>query len=356
MLESLLATGRALGFHPNALMLWDRHEAFDRQARCLLAPLLIDAYDRGIAGIDWQEACDALMAQVQGEGERYLRDGIQHPLSHSLDLAYACHCVSRLATTLGRGEAARRFASFAGNWRNAFDPKTGLLRPSTYYEADFVHYSFRLLHDMAGRIDLAGGRARFVELLDRFFGFGAAPVRQLADPPWDNARAAGMALGRFDGTNNEVAIETPYAYLYAGRHDRTVDVIRGVTGFHYAATPGGLPGNDDSGALSSWYVWAVLGLMPVPGQGIFLLGSPHLSACEITLGERRFCVDAPGARADRPYVSSATLNGRDLDRAFLSYDEVLRGGTLRLRMTDRPTAFGRKQVPPSISAHSGSGR
>ena len=56
-----------------------------------------------------------------------------------------------------------------------------------------------------------------MQKLDRFFGYGAAPALQLREPPWDEARARGMALGRFDGVNNEVMLETPYAYRYAGR-------------------------------------------------------------------------------------------------------------------------------------------
>ena len=84
-----------------------------------------------------------------------------------------------------------------------------------------------------------------------------------------------MDLGRFDGTNTEVAMETPYARHFVGCPDHTARIVNGVLRLHYRDSCGGLPGNDDSGALSSWYVWNAIGLFPVAGQGIVrLAGHP----------------------------------------------------------------------------------
>ena len=87
-----------------------------------------------------------------------------------------------------------------------------MMRPGRYFEAAHTHYSLLVpAAEPPWRFSsrLAGGAAPFVQKLDRFFGYGAAPALQLREPPWDEARARGMALGRFDGVNNEVMLETP---------------------------------------------------------------------------------------------------------------------------------------------------
>ena len=104
-------------------------------------------------------------------------------------------------------------------------------------------------------------------------------------------------------------LETPYAYHYAGRPDRSAEIVRAVMRHHFADSPGGLPGNDDSGALCAWYVWNAVDLFPVPGQGIFLLGSPTVERAEQTTGARSLQVaraaDGPGAA----YLHAVRLNG-----------------------------------------------
>ena len=147
-------------------------------------------------------------------------------------------------------------------WVNAFDPTTGLLVDSAFYEGGKWNYSFRLLHDMQARIELAGGDEAFVALLDAFFGYGADPVKQVGERPASEDLAAGYALNRFEGLNNEPDMEAPWAYHYAGRPDRTAEVVHAAVNNMFGLGRGGLPGNDDSGGLSSWYVWASLGHLP----------------------------------------------------------------------------------------------
>ena len=132
---------------------------------------------------------------------------------------------------------------------NAFD-QTGLLRDSTYYEGSKYNYSFRLLHDMAGRISLAGGDTAFVELLDDFFGYAANSVPAPGVSPSRAEMVEGESLGRFEGFNNEPDMESPYAYVYAGRQDRANEVVRAGLNQCYGDSRGGLVGNDDSGGMS----------------------------------------------------------------------------------------------------------
>ena len=204
-------------------------------------------------------------------GEEYLERGITHPISHTLDVAFVYQCTAVIARRLGDEALAGQFEALASGWERAFDPATGLLVDSSFYEGGRWNYSFRLVHDMARRIALAGGDRAFTDLLDRFFGFGADPVKQPGEHPGPDEMAGGYALDRFEGLNNEPDMEAPWAYHYVGRPDRTTEIVHAAINNQFGVGRGGLPGNDDSGGLRPWYVWASLGLFPVAGQNLVLL-------------------------------------------------------------------------------------
>ena len=118
----------------------------------------------------------------------------------------------------------------------------------------------------------------------------------------------------------------------------------------YSDGPAGLPGNDDSGTLSAWYVWSAIGLFPNAGQPYYYIGSPLFTRTRIALpGGRAFTIEAPATSAANRYVRAATLNGRPLRRAWLTHDEVARGGVLRLDMGPAPDGWGTAERPFSLS-------
>ena len=159
-------------------------------------------------------------------------------------------------------------------------------------------------------------------------------------------------------------MEAPWAYHYAGRTDRTAQIVQSALTWQFGTGPGGLPGNDDSGGLSSWYVWASLGLFPVAGQNLFLINAPAFERAAIkingeefvieTSGHRENPIGADGIEQDSPvqYVQSATFNGRPLAAAHLSGTDVHRGGRLHLRLGPEPSDWGRVNRPPSLSERS----
>mgnify|MGYP000759721909 CR=1 FL=1 len=243
--------------------------------------------------------------------------------------------LATLADDLDKKRELQTLLTLSKRWREVYNESTGLLRAdSAYYEGTLYHYSFRLLSDMPGRIALAGGNARFVEMLDAFFGYGAPAVSQPVAPADKAYMAYGHMLHRFEGYNNEPDMETPYAYLYAGRHDRTCEVVRFGMRSMYHDGRGGLPGNDDSGGLSSCFVWNTLGLFPVSGQALVLLGSPSIDAADLLLHNgRTLSVRVHGQSEENIYVKKIIRNGKLLDRAWLSTDEFMSGGTLEFYMT-----------------------
>ena len=108
--------------------------------------------------------------------------------------------------------------------------------------------------------------------------------------------AAGYGLNRFEGLNNEPDMEAPWAYHYAGRPDRTAEVVHAALTWQFGTGAGGLPGNDDSGGLSSWYVWASLGLFPLAGQSLFLVNAPAFGRSALRVDGGEFVVETSGHR------------------------------------------------------------
>ncbi|MEM7273499.1 MAG: GH92 family glycosyl hydrolase [Actinomycetota bacterium] len=361
LLHALLQVSVEEGNLPIGYRMARGADRFFRQASALAHTFFADAQANGIGEIDWDWALVHLTADLRRSyGEDFLIDGLAHPISHTLDLAYGYHCTAKVADAVGDRELADQLDGLATRWRNAFDPTTGLLIDSTYYEGGRWNYSFRLLHDMAARIELAGGEVRFAELLDQFFGFDAPPVKQLGQDPSAEEVAAGYALNRFEGLNNEPDIEAPWAYHYIGRPDRTAQIVHAVLSNQFGTGRGGLPGNDDSGGLSSWYVWASLGLFPVAGQNLFLLNAPAFRRSRIGMGPSsvpggELTIEAEGfnprnAEVAPQYVAAAWLDDQPLDRTWITGTELRRASTIRLQLADEPTGWADGSRPPSLTA------
>lgn len=336
----LREVARREGAFPISYLMDNSPERFSKQATGLCHMILTDAQMRGIEG-DWDDLLRLLWrTSLSGKGRggkfaEFARNHVVQPLSHTLDLAFANWCIAQMAKRLGDQVIYEKSIPLAYHWVNAFDPATGLLdEDSDYYEGEHWNYSFRFLHDMVGRINLAGGEERFVELLDLFFGF------REPEP--------GHTVDRFEGLNNEPDMEAPYTYLWAGRHDRTAEIVRSVMRYQFTTGRGGLPGNDDSGGLSSWYVWSAIGLFPVTGIPIMLIGSPIFDEARLKLLGGEFRVTARNQAPDHYFVQRAWLNDKPLDRCYLKLSEFSAEASLTLEMGPEPSDWARNTRPPSF--------
>jgi predicted alpha-1,2-mannosidase len=356
MVESLVDTYRHTGWIPTARIAGANGQT---QVGSLAGVLVAEARAKGLRGIDYRTALRALVKDAEVESPRPLRHGRQlrdylslgylslsegRSASRTLEYAYADSALADLAASLGRGDLAARYRWRSGSWANLWDPATRTVRPRSrdgrflspfdpdrlytgfadpYYEGTARQWSTFVPHDIPGLMARVGGREAFVRWLDALF-----------------------SGGRFS-PGNEHDLLAPWLYLYAGRHDRTAAVMRRLLGDEWAPRRDGLPGNDDAGALSSWYVWGAIGLFPHAGRSTVFIGSPLFRRVRIAVGRRRsFVIEAPATAPGRPYVARATLNGRPLDRAWLSHRELTRGGRLVLSMSERPGSFGAGRPPP----------
>jgi putative alpha-1,2-mannosidase len=358
MLESLIRVCEEEGNFPIGYRMARGADRFFRQGSALAHTALVDGYRLGLRGIDWDWALVHMQDDLRRMyGEDFLDKGVAHPISHTLDLAYAYHCTAQIARGLGDHRLADELTARSTAWTNAF-ATDGLLKESDYYEGGRWNYSFRLLHDMAARIELAGGDKAFVDMLDEFFGYGAPPVAQLGQPPFGTAVDTGYALNRFEGLNNEPDMEAPYAYHYAGRPDRTAEIVQAALTYQFGTGRGGLPGNDDSGGLSSWYVWASLGLFPVAGQNLFLVNAPSFAHVTLQTGGNELVVETTGQvetdlGVETPprtqYVQAAVFNGRPLEHSYISGTDLHAGGRLHVELGPEPSDWATTHRPPSES-------
>ncbi|KAF3771443.1 family 92 glycoside hydrolase [Cryphonectria parasitica EP155] len=219
------------------------------------------------------------------------------------------------------------------------------------YEARVWETSFTAApHDMSRVIHLMGGDEAFVRRLDASF------IPGLADAGTGDANNdAGTALFN---PGNEPSFPMPFLYNYVpGHHWKTVNQTRAVVDAFYSDARDGYPGNTDAGALPSWLVWNLLGVYPVAGQALYLLGAPRFSSLRVKLFagtglERTLVIRADGLAEDRVYPQRVTLDGVALDRAWLSHGELVGAEELVFEMGSEPVAWDVGERPWSLSGWS----
>jgi putative alpha-1,2-mannosidase len=238
---------------------------FKGQATGMEWIVLADAYRQQLEGIDWKrvlklaeqfaanERVKTIVATGQAEGLS---------LTHTLDVASAFAAICFIAQGEGDSATFERYAPMREIWKSAYDPKTGLLKEGKYYEGNHWNYSFRPHYGMEERVKLAGGKAAFTELLDEFFGFNDIADGSV-DPKPGNGFQRLQRPSRFEGLNNECDMETPYAYRWSSKPEREQQVVDSVMRYQFGTGPNGLPGNNDSGGTSSWWVLNALGEYPL---------------------------------------------------------------------------------------------
>jgi len=200
-------------------------------------------------------------------------------------------------------------------------------------------------HDPAGLIKAHGGDEAFIKNLDELF---VAEGDLGAEAPPD---VAGM-IGQY-GHGNEPNHHIPYLYAYAGQQWKTASRIRQIQAEYYTDQPDGYCGNEDCGQMSAWHVMSALGFYQVaPSDGQFVFGSPLFTKATIKLpGGKTFTINAPKCSEKNLYIASAKLNGKAYTKSYISYADIMNGGTLTLNMAAKPNKkFGLKASDRPVAA------
>jgi predicted alpha-1,2-mannosidase len=329
------------------------------------AVVIADTWLRGLRQFDVKTAWQAIERQASTSDDNDIRPGnaaylrygyIPHDepgrdwvfgtVSSTLEYGLSDWATARLARGLGKRNTAERLEARARGYRHFFDPALGLFRPRNhdgswlepfdpkalccdkawpesggpgFVEGNAWQYTFFVPHDVAGLKELLGGDAGFVEQLQRVFDDGQ------------------FAIG------NEPDMALPYLFTYVeGEAWRTQRLVRALEHEKFHDGPDGLPGNDDAGVLSAWFLFSALGLYPAcPGSNRYQLGSPLFARATVVLDPRfypgtRFTIETEAGSPEAIYVEAMQLDGVPHRPHFLEHERVTRGGTLRLKMTARP--------------------
>jgi len=290
----------------------------------------------------------------------------------TLEAATADFSLSQLALRLGEEERCREFLARSHYWHNLWNPdatsRRGYIQnrdedgswprmdPASsrgFAEGSSAQYTWMVPFDVRGLFDAMGGDEEALERLDDFF--------HTPDGDWALTDLGGLHAEM----DNEPSIGAPWLYLFAGRPEKTQATVRQVLEDLWSTAPSGIPGNDDLGSMSSWYVWAAMGLYPgIPGRADLLLGSPLFEEVRVRRGEgSTLTIRAPGAAPEAPFVRGLRLDGEAWTRCWVP-EEYLEGdlaltfelgsspdGTWGRAPDERPPSFG----PPDRWAATDSG-
>lgn len=318
IINSYIYLGEALGLLPHTLALSNNYNLEAVQACALPEHMIIDAYYRGIKIHDKQLMFNVLYSDMKRiEAKLFDETGKPKLATHILDFSDAVSGLVKIAKLENQTEWAEKFSELQKDISFVFDEKTGLLSADySYYEGNHWNYSFRLLSDMDKRIKLAGGSEKFEDLLDIFFGYSKPNDKE----------------NRFEGFNNETDMETPFAYHYIDRHDKISEVISSANEQLFFVSTAGIPGNNDTGGLSSLYVYNAIGIFPVTGQDLTIIGAAKYEKTTLNLSNgNELTIKKSG---DSIYVDSAYFNGEKLCDLTLKTSQLMAGGTLKIIMKE----------------------
>ena len=268
-------------------------------------------------------------------------------VSWTLESAYDDHALATIAEALGETADASMFSERAGYYRNTYDPASGLMIgrdadgdfvqdvdplvwQDYYAEGNAYQYTWFVPHDIDGLAELMGGRDTTLERLSALFESSATePV--------------GLMPQQYYWHGNEPDLH--YAYIFSALDEPAGSArwSRWISDKRYRDDAGGLPGNDDAGTMSAWYVFAAAGLFPIAGTDLYFLGSPRFTRTTLHLPGGDLVIDAPESTDKNIYIEDATLDGEPLTRARLTHDQLVDGAALRLGMSDAPGPWG--QLP-----------
>ena len=325
-------------------------------------PILADAIAKDIPGFDKNAALDAMIASARyapyGNLGAYMKlgyvpvDNDQEAASKTVEYAFDDWTIAKTAEKLGRKDIAAEFYKRAQYWRNNFNVKDGFVEPrlangdyrtpfdptkaganSGFTEGNAWQYSWYQPQDELGLVKLLGGPDKLVAKLDEMFDQKVDPAKYA-----DVEDISGMIGQYIHG--NEPSHHLPYLYMYAGQPWHTQARLKQIIDSQYKPTPDGLVGNDDLGQMSAWVLFSSFGFYPVaPTSNEYVIGRPFADRSVLHLpNNNTFTITAQNLSDTNAFVQSVTLNGKLLDRTYITHDEIMSGGELHFVMTTKDNA------------------
>lgn len=318
------------------------------------ASVIGDAYMKGIRGFDIDQAF-ALMkrsSNINKKGsEYYIKYGFipsnikRESVSCLLEYAYCDWVIAQMAKDLGKESDYKEYTSRARNYINVFDGHTKFFRGKqmdgnwetnfnefapgrAYTEATAWQYRFFVPQDVNGMIQLFGGVDAFTEQLDRLFTIESGVDGKMVD-------ITGL-VGQY-AHGNEPSHHMAYLYNYVGKPWKTQEMTRRLLDEMYTPTPEGIIGNEDCGQMSAWYILSSLGMYSVlPGSNEFALTTPLFDKATMKLANGKTLVITANNPNKNLYIERVTLNNREIEKNYITYEQIMEGGTLNFTLSVKP--------------------
>lgn len=338
------------------------------------ASVVADAWLSGVRGYDVETLWKAITSgansvhpsvdasgrsgyeQYNGIGYVPCDIGINESAARTLEYAYDDWCIWQLGKALGKtDDELAQYRENALNYRNLYDAEHGLMngrrsdgefrRPfnplkwgGDFTEGNALQYTWSVFHDIAGLMELMGGRESFASALDgvfdmpphfdeSYYGFVIHEIREMQI----------MNMGNYAHGNQPIQ-HMLYLYDWCGQPWKTQEKVREVMDRFYSSAPDGYCGDEDNGQTSAWYVFSAMGFYPVcPGSGEYALGSPLFRKVTVTPSVGKSFVMTAKENSDKNrYVSSMSVDGRKYDRNFITLDQLRNGARMKFVMSDHP--------------------
>lgn len=335
------------------------------------ASLFADAFVKGIDDFDVELAYQAMKKDAFVTAPHWApgRDGIKEynnngyvpypefkeSTSKTLEYAYDDFCILQMAKKLEFTDDIFQFEDRPFNYRNVFDSTTNFMRGrksdgtwlspfdpiewgGPFIEGNAWHYSWSVIHDVQGLIDLMGGDEKFTKKLDQVFttpsefkvGTYGKVIHEMTEMILANK-------GQY-AHGNEPIQHMPYLYAYTSQPWKTQLWTRSIMNDLYKPTPDGYCGDEDNGQMSAWYVMSALGFYPVtPGHPSYVFGSPLFKKVTLSLTNgKTFIIEAPENSDENIYIEKIELNGDNYENNWISHEDIMNGGKLLFHMDNKP--------------------
>ncbi len=324
--------------------------------------VIADAITKDIPNVDMERAWRAIHATAmlddRGQDVRkefgYIPcDLFDESVAYDMEYAIADAAAAMAAKKLGKQEEYEYYQKRSHSYRHYFDAATGFIRgkdsegtfltpfnpfhsshrADVYCEGNAWQYTWLAPHDLDGLIQCFGSKEKLITKLDELFSTKSELVGDDISPD-----ISGM-IGQY-AHGNEPSHHIIYFYTMLGEPAKAADKIREVLTTLYRAQPDGIPGNEDAGQMSAWYILSSLGFYQVePAGGDFYFGSPLVKKATLQVPAGEFTIIAHDNSLENKYIQSVKLNGKPYSKPFIRYEDIIKGGTLEFSMGDKPQLY-----------------
>jgi predicted alpha-1,2-mannosidase len=325
-------------------------------------PVIADAFMKDIRGYDVEKAFEAMKHSANQDKlglDSYKSKGFipvdmeSESVSKTLEYAYDDWTIAQMAKTLGKEEDYKTFIERGQYYKNVFDPSSSFMRgrfQNTWYtpfdpfevnynytEANSWQYSFFVPQDISGFIQLLGGKDNLEAQLDKLF------TTKLETSGRHMSDITGL-IGQY-AHGNEPSHHMAYLYSFINKPHKTQERVRQILTELYTNAPDGISGNEDCGQMSAWYILSSMGFYSVtPGTNTYVIGSPLFDKASINLENgNQFQISGINLSDENKYIERVTLNGKPLNKTYITHKDIVKGGTLTFYMTNKPATWGTEE-------------